>query len=190
MATIQKTTTTTQQTGFIPVTTPGAIANTMGSPNQGAFIPTGPGAVGAGGYIVSKHGEKGHHTVIHPVIYQQAPAPAPIVVMQPPPQPQPVYVQQQPAQPPQQQQPEIHIKVNNVQPEAAAQQPTTINNSTGAAAVPPQVPPHPAVTQQTTTTTSGSVYDPANGATTSTTGNAGSIPRQTNTTSTTTTHQA
>ena len=175
--------------GFIPVSGT-AIPNTHGSPNQGAFIPTGPLPGVPSGYITSSHGEKGHHTVVHPVIIQQvpAPAPAPIIIQQPPPPaPAPVVVAAPPPQQPQQQ-PPINIKIQNVSPQDQQQQQP-------AAAVQQQQPPVQQTVSSTTTTQTtpaiparpGSVYDPANGATVTTAGEAGPIPRQTNTTTTTST---
>jgi hypothetical protein len=179
-------------TGFIPVSGT-AIPNTHGSPNQGAFIPTGPMPGVPSGYITSSHGEKGHHTVVHPVIIQQvpAPAPAPIFIQQPPPPaPAPVVVAAPPAaQQPQQQQP-INIKIQNVSPQDQQQQ-----QQQQAAAMQPQAQQQQQTISSTTTTQTapaiptrpgGSVYDPANGATVTTAGQAGPIPRQTNTTTTTT----
>ena len=177
--------------GFIPVN--GAVlANTHGSPNQGAFIPAGPLAAQAAGYITTQHGAKGHHTVVHPVIIQQAPPPPPppqtIIREVPVPMPVPVPT---PVPAPAAQPAPVNIRINNTQP---------AQDMSGAAA--PAIPQRPGVVQQqqttsTTTTTAaapgvnggvgGSVYDPANGATVTTAGEAGPIPRQTNVTSTTTT---
>ena len=63
-------------TGFIPANGP-VLLNTHGSPNQGLYIPAGPLAAQASGFITTQEGVKGHHTVVHPVIIQQAPPPPP-----------------------------------------------------------------------------------------------------------------
>lgn len=108
----------------------GTVPNFAGSPNQGAYIPVQEGTAGVPGYQVEKRGVKGHHTVLHPIVYAQPPPP------QPQPQPQVIVVQQpvpviqqvaSPAPSPQPQQP-INIKVNNQMPEQQGT-PMTINNS-------------------------------------------------------------
>ena len=108
-------------------------------PTAGAFIPAGALGGVASGFVTSQHGEKGHHTVVHPVIVQQAPPPPQTIIHEVVKEvPVAVPTPQSPPQP-------VNIHISN----------TTPNNGAQGTAGAPVLPQRPAgtTTQQTTTTT-------------------------------------
>jgi hypothetical protein len=149
--------------GFIPVNGP-VLLNTHGSPNQGAYLPAGALGASAAGFVTTQHGEKGHHTVVHPVIFQAPPPPPPQTIIHEVVKEVPVPVTV-PSPAPSQPAP-VNIKINNTTP-GQEQAPTTINNS--AAPALPQRPLAPGTTQQTTTTTTAAGMGALPAQTTSTT---------------------